>query len=356
MANRVSQVRQRVEEYDVDAVLLSALPSIRWATGFTGTNGLLFVTADVSLFVTDGRYREQARQEVDGADVIVATNGLMTAIVEEGYLDAVERVAFQADDVTVQKYRQLQKNCADTEWVPKTMILTRQVGRKEEQEVRQIRRAQSVTEDVFDHVLDTVKPGDSEQEVAAEITYHHLRKGAEKMAFDPIVASGRNGAYPHARPTDRTLREGDVVVIDMGCIFDGYASDMTRMVAIGEPSPDVRNAYEIVRRAQERALNHAHAGMTGKEVDALARDVIEEGGLGDYFSHGLGHGIGLQVHEWPRVSYSVEEELPEGVCVTIEPGVYIPEKGFGIRIEDIVVLQNEGCRNLTSTSKALPII
>lgn len=356
MANRVSQVRRRVDDYDVDGVLLSSLPTIRWAAGFTGTNGLLFVTGDTSVFITDGRYRDQAHQEVDGADVLVARNGLMTALVEEGHLGAVDRVAFQADDVTVEKYQQLQKKCSDTDWVPKTRILTRQVGRKGEEEVRQILRAQSVTEEVFEHVLETMQPGDTEQEVAAEIIYHHLRRGAEKMAFDPIVASGPNGARPHARPTDRTLREGDVVVIDMGCIFEGYASDMTRMVAIGEPSPDVRNAYEIVRRAQERALEQARPGMTGKELDALARDVIEDGGLGDYFSHGLGHGIGLQVHEWPRVSYSVEEELPAGVCITIEPGVYIPEKEFGIRIEDIVVLQEDGCRNLTSTSKALPII
>jgi Xaa-Pro aminopeptidase len=195
-----------------------------------------------------------------------------------------------------------------------------------------------------------------EKEIAAEITYQHLKRGAEKMSFDPIVASGPNGARPHARPTDRKLRSGELVVLDMGCFRDGYASDMTRTVAIGDPPESARRGYEVVREAQQRALDAARAGLTGKELDGTAREVVEEAGLGDQFSHGLGHGIGLEVHEWPRVSKTVDTELPRGACVTIEPGVYDPRNGFGVRIEDIIVLRSEGIDNLTSTSKHLRIL
>jgi Xaa-Pro aminopeptidase len=356
MPNRLPRVRRQLADYDADALLLSFLPDIRWACGFTGSNGLLLVGADEAVFVTDGRYTEQARQEVDGAEVVIAKQGLMTRLIEDGYLDRWRRVLFQADDVTVSKRQQLEDKCEGVKWIPASEILTRQVAVKEDPEIRQIRRAQAVTEAVFEYILDQVEPGRTERELAAEITYDHLRRGAEKMAFDPIVASGANGARPHARPTDRTLQTGDVVVIDMGCILDGYASDMTRTVALGEPHPAAREGYALVRRAQERALNRARAGLKGKELDALARDVIKKGGMEEYFSHGLGHGIGLQVHEWPRVSHSVEDEVPAGVCVTIEPGVYVPEEQYGVRIEDIVVLRSDGIENLTTMSKELKVI
>lgn len=353
MANRLSRVRDRLAEFDADAVLLSSLPNIRWACGFTGSNGLLLVGSSEAHFVTDGRYTEQADQEVDGAEVHIASDGLLSHLQEEQILEAFSRVVIQADEVTVARHGQLKEHCSRIDWVPKSRVLTRAVGEKEDPEIRRIRRAQALTETVFDEVVEMLEPGVTERAVAAEVTYQHLKRGAEKMAFDPIVASGPNGARPHARPTTRTLREGDFVVLDMGCILDGYASDMTRTVAVGEPSAAARRGYRVVREAQEAALEVARAGLTGKELDAAARDVIKEAGLGDHFSHGLGHGIGLQVHEWPRVSYSVDEELPPGACVTIEPGVYVPEEGYGVRIEDIVVLRPEGCMNLTRTDKAL---
>lgn len=356
MSHRLSRIQQQLAEHEADALLLSFLPNIRWACGFTGSNGLLLLDAEEAVFVTDGRYTEQARQEVDGAEVVIAKEGLMTRLMEGGYLEDREKVVFQADDVTVAKRQQLEEKCENVDWIPASEILTRHVAVKEDAEVRQIRRAQAVTEAVFEYILDQVEPGCTEREIAAKITYDHLRRGAEKMAFDPIVASGPNGARPHARPTDRTLQEGDLVVFDMGCILDGYASDMTRTVAIGEPSSAAREGYELVRRAQERALKHARAGLKGMELDALARDVIDEGGMEEYFSHGLGHGIGLQVHEWPRVSYSVDDELPDGVCVTIEPGIYVPEEQYGVRIEDIVVLRSDGAENLTTTSKELRVL
>ncbi|PQJ33469.1 aminopeptidase [Salinibacter sp. 10B] len=356
MPNRFDRIRRRLEEQGADALLLSFLPNIRWACGFTGSNGLLLVGPEQATFVTDGRYTEQARQEVSGADVIIARNGLMTRLMEGGHLEGYSQVIFEADDVTVSKRQQLEEECSTIEWQPISGLLTRDVAVKEDPEIRQIRRAQAVTEAVFDYILTQVEPGRSEREIAAEIIYDHLRRGAEKMAFDPIVASGPNAARPHARPTDRTLQEGDLVVLDMGCILDGYASDMTRTVAIGDPGSAAREGYELVRRAQKQALEHARAGLKAKEIDAMARDVIAEEGMEEYFSHGLGHGIGLQVHEWPRVSHASEDELPSGVCVTIEPGIYVPEEQYGVRIEDIVVLQSGGIENLTTTSKELRVL
>lgn len=356
MADRLSRVRRRFDDLEAHGLLLSSLPNIRWACGFTGSNALLLVTDDTATFVTDGRYTEQARQEVDGAEVLIASNGLMQALLDEGCLESLGRVVLQADDVTLAAYKQLQDSAPAVDWHPQSGVLAPLVATKEEDEIQRIRAAQALTEEVFEEVLAFLEPGRTEQEVAAEITYRHLRRGAGAMAFDPIVASGPNAARPHARPTERTLRAGDLVVIDMGGMLDGYASDMTRTVAIGEPRDVAREGYQVVRKAQQRALDAARSGITGKELDAAARAYIEEAGMGDYFAHGLGHGIGLEVHEWPRVSHSVEETLPPGACVTIEPGVYVPEEEFGVRIEDIVVLEPGGCRNLTRAEKALHVV
>jgi len=356
MAHRLARIRTRLESLDADGLLLSALPNIRWSCGFTGSNGLLLVTPDSAQFVTDGRYTDQAQEEVDGAEVLISSEGLMQCLREADLLNTLEDVVVQADDVTVEAYQQLQEHCPSVNWRPESGVLTSLVARKQATEIDRIRAAQALTETVFEEILEEIRPGRTEQEIAADITYRHLRRGAERMAFDPIVASGPNAAYPHARPTSRTLESGDMVVVDMGCVLDGYASDMTRTVAVGPPSETAREGYRVVREAQRRALNAAQAGMRAKELDRVARSFIDEAGLGEYFSHGLGHGIGLEVHEWPRVSHSSDDELPVGACVTIEPGVYVPEASYGVRIEDIVVLQEEGNRNLTQTDKELRVL
>ncbi|MFB6229709.1 MAG: M24 family metallopeptidase [Salinibacter sp.] len=356
MANRLSKARKRLEDLDADALYLTSLPDIRWTCGFTGSNGILIVGPDASHFVTDGRYTEQARSEVEGATVHIAQDGLSKHIAEEELLDRFSEVAFQAESVSVATREKLADTHDSVQWTPVFEVLTPLVASKEEYEVQRIRAAQSITESVFDDLPALLEPGMTEREVGAEIVYRHLKQGADSMSFDPIVASGPNAARPHARPTDRPLREGDLVVVDMGCYRQGYASDMTRTLAVGTPSSAAQEGYEVVLQAQEAALSAARAGMTGKELDGLARDVLEEAGFGEAFSHGLGHGIGLEVHEWPRVSHSVDHELPEGTCVTIEPGIYVPEENFGVRIEDIVVLRPDGCDNLTHASKELLVI
>lgn len=351
MSHRLEQVRGRLQDLEAGALFISELSNIRWTCGFTGTNGLLIVGPASASFVTDGRYADQAQAEVSGAEIHVSEQGLLDCIQDHGLLERFNHVAFQADSVTVSRRETLDDQFESVEWKPVAQMFTRLVASKEDQEVERIRASLSITELVFEEIVGFIEAGRTEREVAAEIVYRHLKHGADSMAFDPIVASGPNAARPHARPTDRTLQVGDLVVLDMGCFREGYASDMTRTLAIGSPSSFAREGYNAVLRAQEAALSAARAGMTGQELDSVARELLEEEGFGGAFSHGLGHGLGLDVHEWPRVSRTGEEELPEGACVTIEPGVYLPEEGFGVRIEDVVVLRESGSENLTRADK-----
>ena len=218
-----------------------------------------------------------------------------------------------------------------------------------------MRRAQALTCRVFSDIVPFLQVGVSEHDIATEIVYRHLKGGAERMAFDPIVGSGPNGALPHARASSRRLQAGDMVVIDMGAHVEGYASDLTRTVAIGEPGVEARAAYAAVLQAQEAAIDAAQAGVVGSHLDAVARGVLTNAGLGEAFSHSLGHGVGLDVHEWPRLSSQVDHVIPAGATVTIEPGVYLADR-FGIRIEDIIVLTESGHENLTPLAKDLLIL
>jgi len=357
---RLNCVRSQLAEKGEDGLLLTHLPDVRWACGFTGTNGFLIVRSPEkggeAHFFTDGRYDEQAKEEVGDASVHVYHGNRWDAMTQKGILDGLQTVSFQSDHLTVHTLSVLEKRFPGIDWCPQDHVVTRHVAQKESGEIERITKAQRVTESVFDAVLDQIEAGRTEKEVAAEIVYEHLRRGAEKMSFDPIVAAGPNAAKPHARPTDRSIREGELVVIDMGCFVEGYASDMTRTVSVGEPSAAALRGYEAVLAAQRAALEAARAGITGQELDAAARSVLEEAGLGDFFSHSLGHGVGLQIHEWPRVSKTAEEKLPANACITIEPGVYVPEEQYGVRIEDLVVLREEGCENLTQVPKDLLIL
>lgn len=352
MRKHFDAVRGHLCDYDADAALISFMPNIRWASGFTGSNALLLVDPHAAHFLSDGRYASQAQREVRDAHIHIPEGSLLQYAAEENLIDAGARVLFQADHVTVAKREQFAERFPSVEWIGVSELLVEEVAAKAPNEIEHIRAAQSITDGVFAYLCDWMEPGMAERAIAAEIVYQHLQRGAERMAFEPIVASGPNASLPHARPTRRKLQNGDLVVIDMGGVVDGYASDMTRTVAVGDPGNEARAHYRAVREAQTCALDAARSGMTGKALDTVARDALDDAGLGDYFTHSLGHGIGLQTHEWPRLSQRVEHVLPEGATVTIEPGVYVRER-HGIRIEDIVVLRPDGCENLTQSSKAL---
>ena len=356
--DRISSLRALLRTLSADALYLTHYAHVRWACGFTGSYGVLIVRADAAHFVTDGRYRTQAGEEVMDASVHVirATQRDALEYVEaEGLLKGVRRVAYASDRLTVSSLGMLQKRFPGMEWIGNSGLLACLMARKSPEELERIRAAQALTGEVFDALKEWIRPGRTEKEIAAEIVAGHLRRGAERMSFDPIAASGPHSALPHAHPTDRPVQSGDVLLLDFGCFLDGYASDMTRTVAVGPPDPLVPEVYDLVLSAQECALRHARAGMPAREVDALARDVLRKGGYEEAFSHSLGHGVGLEIHEWPHISRLVDDVLPDGCVVSIEPGVYLPGR-FGIRIEDVVCLREDGVRNLTGVSKEWTVL
>lgn len=353
--DRLWAINECLKEHNADALIVSFLPNIRWLTGFSGSNGLVVYSNDHLHFFTDGRYTTQSHQEVTNAQVHIAASNLMMCAKETGVLDGVERIILEADHTTLATFGQYKECAPGVEWVPISQVLEKPIAIKTEEEKRYIAASQKVTDDVFKHLLGFVTPGMTEQEIAAEIVYQHLRRGASSMSFDPIVASGPNGALPHARPSNRELQMGDMVVVDMGCFVNGYASDMTRTFAVGEPGEEARTVYQTVLDAQLKALEAASPDLTTRELDHVARSVIEQAGYGAYFSHSLGHGVGLQIHEWPGVSWKSEHPLQEGMIITIEPGIYIPNQ-VGVRIEDMIQLTESGCENLTASPKALIVL
>ncbi len=348
-------LRSILAEMGADSVLLSFLPDIRWTCGFTGSNGLLVVTSNRALFLTDGRYGEQALREVHDAEVEAGSYDLYGAIAAAHIWNEGGTVLVQADHLTLAELDTLSDRFPAVKWVFVKDLLSRFVARKEAWEVDCIRRALAITERVFERVVGFIKPGVTEKELAAEITYGHLSEGADAMSFEPIVASGPNGALPHWRAGSRKLQRGDMIVLDFGCFLEGYASDMTRTVALGEPGEEAREVYRIVLEAQGRALETARSGITGVELDSAARSVIQQAGYGSCFTHSLGHGVGLQIHEWPRIAAASDFPLPENAVVTIEPGVYLPGR-FGVRIENMIRLHPTGNDDLTRTPRNLLIL
>lgn len=350
MDHPVSRIRRRLGELGAEAGLMTKPTHVRWCTGFSGSNGAALVDSSRALLVTDPRYTEQARRECPDCEVFVTSGSFAETLRAESTL--YERIVLDANTITVTQYREVARQFHESDLLLEGGWLDVEVARKGREEIERIAAAQALTDAVFEALLDFVRPGVTEQQVAAEIVYRHLKAGADRMSFEPIVASGPNGALPHARPGTRRIREGEPVVIDMGCYLDGYASDMTRTVHIGLAPTEFTESYEVVREAQRLAIDAARSGLRADELDAVARSRIDEAGLGDYFVHSLGHGLGLDVHEWPRVGRDSNYELPDSCVVTVEPGVYLPGK-WGIRIEDIVALSPEGSRNLTRSGTEL---
>lgn len=353
--DRLGEIRRIAAAHDADAVLVTHGPDIAWAVGFTGSNGVLVVSEAAAHLVTDGRYRTQAAEEVRGADVSISQEPLATVVAGLGVIRPGARVLVQGDHLTVSALGQYEAVCADARFVPADALLSQVRAAKSEAEIAAVARAQALTCEILTGVLDVVRVGVAEHEVAAELVVRHLRAGCSVMSFEPIVASGARGALPHARPSDKRIEAGDLVVIDVGGVLGGFCSDLTRTVAVGEPGDEARRAYEAVGRAKEAGIAAVHAGVAGAAVDAAARAVLDAAGLGEFFSHSLGHGVGTEVHEWPRLSGQADHVLPLGATVTVEPGVYLPGR-FGIRTEDIVAVRADRAENLTPLSSALVVL
>lgn len=355
MMNHLKQIAARLDEYGIDAMLVSSEPGERYAVGFKG-EGYVVVAKNECRYFTDSRYIEAAEKQVTGTSVTMTDRAKNYRILIQKAVDdlGIEKLGFEDAYMTVAQYRQL-ADAFTCELVPAQGLLGALRAAKDEEEIALMTKAQRISEQALEEILKFLRPGVTEKEVAAKLTYDMLRFGAEKMSFDPIVASGPNGSLPHAVPSDRAIQSGEFVTMDFGCIYGGYCSDMTRTVAVGEPTEEMKKVYAVVLEAQLAGIAAEKAGVTGKSVDAAARRVIEDAGYGEYFGHSFGHSVGLEIHEAPNAGSTSEDVIPLGAAVSAEPGIYLPGK-FGVRIEDVTIFTADGCVNLTKAPKDLIIL
>jgi Xaa-Pro aminopeptidase len=332
-----------IEEQAVDAVLITRLTNVRYLTGFTGSNAQAIVSPAASLFFTDGRYTEQSRHEVSDVERVTYLKGFDEPLaVACGRLE-IRRLGFEAHDVTVSRLRKMRDAMPGVEFIDVGEPVERLRWAKDADEIVLLDEAQSCTDAAFDDILERMAIGMTERQVALELEHALRRAGADGLSFESIVAFGEQSAEPHHQPTHRVLEEGDVIKMDFAGLCGGYHADMTRTIAFGSPPAELRKIHDVVRQAQQAAIDAVRAGVSGGEIDAVARDVIDDAGYGSFFTHGLGHGVGLDIHEGPNFRLGGEDVLPVGAVMTVEPGVYVPGLG-GVRIEDMVEVGEDGCR------------
>jgi Xaa-Pro aminopeptidase len=350
--SRADRLAELVGQRELKMLFVSDLVNVRYLTGFSGTNGACLVGPEVRVFFTDFRYTERAAQEVgDEWERPEAERELLPQIAAR----MRGKVGFEDGKLSVRQHRRLAEAVSDqVELAPAGDLVEELRAVKDEGEIERIAAAAELADQVYGWALERGLAGRTERDVARACEARIRELGAEP-SFPPIVAGGENGALPHAEPGEREIAAGELVVFDMGALLDGYCSDCTRTFATGEPGEDARQVYELVREAQAAALEAVRSGPAASEVDQVPRRMIAAAGHGEHFGHGTGHGVGLEVHEGPRLAASSDEVLREGNVVTIEPGVYVPG-GFGVRIEDLVVVTESGYRNLSGLPKDLQIV
>jgi Xaa-Pro aminopeptidase len=352
-ALRRRRLAEGLPELDADALLVTSPSNVRYLTGFTGSNGQLIVTRDGGTFLTDGRYVEQSGHEVPDVSRSFYSGSFSPAFRRACSDLGAHRVAFESSHLTYKAHQDL--SGTGVSLVPVAGEVERLRLVKDDEERKCLDAAQAIADEAFEALIGALAEGIAEREAALALDVEMRRRDAEGVAFDTILAFGENAAEPHHRPTDRPLRRGDIVKMDFGCVVDGYHSDMTRTVAFGEPQPRIKEIYEVVRRAQQAGLEAVHPGVTGDEADKSAREVIDAAGFGDAFKHGLGHGVGLEIHEGPSLRAGSKDLLPEGTVVTVEPGIYLEGVG-GVRIEDMVEVTADGRRVISGVTKELIVL
>ena len=332
----LGKIFRKMAQAGLDSLFVTDLATIRWLTGFSGSSARLLLAGGSSVLFTDFRYQEQVRLETSGIETVILKERIGSTL-STGPWPLGVCMALQADHVTWDEMQQLSGALGNRQFQAVTSFFDEFRELKHLAEIEKIRRAVDISETVLDRVIAMISPDVTEIDLAAEITYQHRNLGAEKDSFDPIVAGGIRSAMPHAKPTSAKFEPGTLIVIDMGCVVDGYASDQTRTVALGNIPEEARLVYRTVQQAQQLGIDAARAGMAARELDAEVRSFIAEHGYGEAFGHGLGHGVGIEVHEAPRVGTASSGILREEMVFTIEPGIYL-EGRFGVRIEDMVLL------------------
>ena len=354
--NRLEKIKSNFSELSIDSFLVKNLPNIRYVSGFSGSAASLLITKDKDHFITDFRYKSQSAKEVyHNFEILIYVQNSMMFLKDMIQMHNLKRIGFESNFLTFNDAENLRKEFSDVEFVPVDSLIEKIVICKNEKEIELTKKAVDITDRTFSDLLNIIKPGMTEREVSAHISYLQKMYGADGDSFDAIVASGERSAYPHARPTDKIIRTGELLKLDFGCTVEGMKSDMTRTIAIGNVSDECKNIYNIVKEAQQRALDTVKAGINSKVLDASARDFIKEKGYGNNFGHGLGHGLGYDIHEKPAVNERSDYKLEVNNIITIEPGIYVEGLG-GVRIEDDVIVKENGCEILNKSSKELIVL
>lgn len=351
---RLEKMRQNMVDEGLDGFLVTDAHNRRYLSGFTGSAGILMITPDTQALATDSRYYEQVRQQCPDWHLVKierAFSDVMLEILREQGLGG-RRVGFEAGHLTVTSLHKWERALEGRLVLVQTDGFVEKLRmQKDAAEIASLKKAIALTDETLTYITDWMRPGMTEAQVAWELERYMRTHGAEAIAFEPIVASGPNSAKPHAEPTNRVLQRGEPITMDFGCVVEGYCSDLTRTVCLGEPADEqYLTIWTIVFQAQQVAIEGAKVGMTGEAIDALARDIIREAGHEEHFGHSLGHSVGLAVHESPRFSFMYPDEIPAGAVVTVEPGIYLPNWG-GVRIEDVVLVKDDGLEVLTAAPK-----
>ena len=347
---------QKILKNSDEAILISSPENRRYFTGFPSSDGFLIVTGDDAVLFTDSRYIEAAQKTAlcRASLVTKASKEIKFYFENKG----ITKILTERERLTVETADFLKKAFRPCRVVP-SKILEKKINElrtvKSPEEVDCIKKAQAIAEEAFSHILTFIKPGVTEKSIALELDFYMLSHGAEALSFETIAVTGKKTSMPHGVPDNTVVKQGDFVTMDFGAVYKGYHSDMTRTVAVGSVSPEQKKIYEIVLAAQKSALEILKKGVPCKTADAAARNIIKEKGYGEYFGHGTGHGVGIEIHEMPNLSPASEAVLESGNIVTVEPGIYIPDK-FGVRIEDMALITDEGYQNLTCAPKELIVL
>lgn len=350
--NNYIKVKEINKQLGIEGLLISNGNNIRYVSGFAGDTGYLYISEKRHAIITDFRYTYQAEKEAVGYEIITIGDGGYEEIIEELLRsDNINRLGFESKDMLYSRYKEL-KDKLRVELIPINDEVTSLRRIKTPQELEYIKKAEAIGDKVFEEILTYIKPGMTELMIAARIEYLLKLYGGQRTSFAAIVASGVNSSMPHAVPSQKKVEVGDFVTMDFGCVYEGYCSDMTRTIVIGKASDRQKEIYNLVLKAQLAALELIRAGLKGRDVDKVARDIIYNGGFDGSFGHGLGHSVGLFIHENPRLSPSEEDILEPGMAITVEPGIYV--RGFGgVRIEDLVAITENGYENYTHSVKSL---
>nr|WP_263315116.1 aminopeptidase P family protein [Mammaliicoccus sp. Marseille-Q6498] len=350
---KIKNLRKVMNQKGLDAVVVLSPYNRRYLSNFTGSSGSLLITMDAAFLITDFRYIQQATSQSKDFEIVNQSGpmiGKINEMIKEGKLS---HVGVEADLISYNEYQALNTTNVELSSIEGVIEAIRMI--KDDFEIQQIQKAADIADETYEHILKWVKPGMTENEVNNEMEMFMRSKGATCSSFDTIVASGHRGALPHGVASNKVIEEGDMITLDYGALYEGYVSDITRTFAIGEPKEEMKKIYNIVLESQLASLEQIKPGMTGKEADTIARDIIKSYGYGDQFGHSLGHGIGLEVHEGPGLSQKSDFVLEENMCITIEPGIYVEGLG-GVRIEDDVLVTKNGLQRFTKSSKDLIIL